>query len=36
MGNAVGCKGFIYPKYYVDEQLKKFVEFDGEILTCGT
>jgi len=36
MGDTVICKGLTHPKYYLDEQLKKFVEIDGEILACGT
>lgn len=36
MGEAVECEGLTDEKYNVDEQLKKFVEADGEILACGT
>ncbi|WP_291125339.1 DsrE/DsrF/TusD sulfur relay family protein [Flavobacterium sp. UBA6031] len=36
MGEAVECEGLTHEKYNVDEQLKKFVEVDGEILACGT
>ncbi len=36
MGEAVECESLTHEKYNVDEQLKKFVEFGGEILACGT
>ena len=36
MGEAVECEGLTHEKYNVDEQLKAFVNLDGEILACGT
>lgn len=36
MGEAVECEGLVHEKYNVDEQLKTFVELEGEILACGT
>lgn len=36
MGEAVECEGLTDAKYNIDEQLKKFIEADGEILACGT
>ena len=36
MGEAVECEGLTHEKYNVDDQLKKFIEIDGEILACGT
>lgn len=36
MGEAVECEGLTDEKYNVDQQLKKFVEADGDILACGT
>ncbi|MDO4727366.1 MAG: DsrE family protein, partial [Porphyromonadaceae bacterium] len=36
MCEAVECEGLIDPKYNVDEQLRIFIEADGEILACGT
>lgn len=36
MGEAVECEGLTDIKFNVDEQLKKFVEADGDILACGT
>ncbi|RHU30811.1 DsrE family protein [Parabacteroides sp. TM07-1AC] len=36
MGEAVECEGLTGEKFNVDEQLKKFIDIDGEILACGT
>lgn len=36
MGEAVECEGLTDAKYNIDEQLKKFIEANGEILACGT
>jgi sulfur relay (sulfurtransferase) complex TusBCD TusD component (DsrE family) len=36
MGEAVECEGLVNEKYNVDEQLRAFVNFGGEILACGT
>jgi len=36
MGEAVECEGLIHEKYNVDEQLKAFLAFGGELLACGT
>lgn len=36
MGEAVECEGLTDEKYNVDQQLKKFVEANGDILACGT
>ena len=36
MGEAVECEGLVHEKFNVDEQLKSFIAFGGEILACGT
>ena len=36
MGEAVEGEGLTDAKFNVDEQLKKYVEANGEILACGT
>jgi len=36
MGEAVECEVLTDEKYNVDQQLKKFVDADGDILACGT
>ena len=36
MGEAVECEGLTHEKYNVDEQLRNYVNADGEILACGT
>ena len=36
MGEAVECEGLTHEKYNVDEQLKLFISFGGEVLACGT
>jgi len=35
MGEAVECEGLIHETYNVDQQLKAFIDFGGEILACG-
>lgn len=36
MGEAVECEGLTDEKFNVEEQLRKFIDVDGEILACGT
>lgn len=36
MGEAVECEGLTDEKFNVNDQLKQFIEADGDVLACGT
>ena len=36
LGDAVECEGLTHEKFNINEHLKAFISFGGEVLACGT